>query len=286
MSFRDRELYSFVVVPGAFQHLQIDFTGTVIMVINLMAGIITGFIVSIPPLGPIAFAMISKGFKNEIKEGRAIALGSAFMDFFYCLIAFSGIALIISFFPSGAARFYAEHVQTIEIVLTFAGCVFVITYGLKIMKMKITYNKLEADEAAKFDSAFAKANKLREKTKNAAKHLKIRKIKESNLLGLFFLGVLLCLSSLTLPASWIAIIGYLKGYHFLNSSFLGGLVFSIGTFAGTFAWYFTLLKLITGNKKRINQTTVNKLNIIAGVILMMLGVFLFAKAALSVLVRL
>ncbi|MCX6565024.1 MAG: LysE family transporter [Candidatus Aminicenantes bacterium] len=252
------------------------------MIINLMAGMITGFVVSLPPLGPIAFAMISKGFKNEIKEGRAIAVGAAFMDFFYCLIAFTGIALIISFFPSGIADFYAENVQTIEIVLTFAGCAIVIIYGLKIMKTKITYNKLEADESAKFDSAFAKANKLREKTENVAKHLKIPIIKKSNFFGLFFLGVLLCLSSLTMPAAWIAIIGYVKGYHFLNSSFLGGLVFSTGTFAGSFAWYFTLLKLITGNKKRINQTTINTLNVIAGVILLMLSVFLFVKATVSV----
>jgi len=42
------------------------------------------------------------------------------------------------------------------------------------------------------------------------------------------------------------------------------------------------LKLITGNKKRIDETTVNKLNIIAGAILLMLGVFLFIKAAVSV----
>jgi len=252
------------------------------MIINLIAGILTGFIVSIPPMGPIAFAMISKGFKNEIKEGRAIAFGSAFMDFFYCFIAFSGITLIISIVPSGAADFYAENAHLIEIVLTFVGCAVVIIYGLKIMKLKVTYNKLEAEESAKFDSALSRANKLREKAENAAKHLKIPEIKKSNLIGLFFMGVLLCISSLTLPASWIAIIGYLKGYHFLNSSFLGGLLFSLGACAGTLAWYYTLLKLITGNKKRINETTVNKLNIIAGVILLLLGVFLFIKAAVSV----
>ncbi len=252
------------------------------MIMNLIAGILTGFIVSIPPMGPIAFAMISKGFKNEIKEGRAIAFGSAFMDFVYCLMAFSGITLIISIFPSGVADFYAENAHLIEIVLTFAGCAVVIIYGLKIMKLKITYTNLEAKESAKFDSAFVKANKLREKAGNAAKHLKIPEIKTSNLIGLFFMGMLLCLSSLTLPASWIAIIGYLKGYKFLNSSFLGGLLFSIGAGAGTLAWYYTLLKLITGQKKRINETTVNKLNIIAGVILLMLGVFLFIKAAVSV----
>jgi len=252
------------------------------MIINLMAGILTGFIVSIPPMGPLAFAIISKGFKNEIKEGRAIAFGSAFMDFVYCLIAFSGIALIISIFPSGAAAFYAENDHLIGIVLTFAGCAVAVIYGLKIMELKITYNKLEAEESAKFDSAFTKANKLREKAENAARHLKIPEIRKSNLVGLFFLGVLLCISSLALPASWIAIIGYLKGYNFLNSSFLGGLLFSLGASAGTLAWYYTLLKLITGNKKRINETIVNKLNIVAGVILLMLGVFLFIKAAISV----
>jgi len=252
------------------------------MIINLIAGIITGFVVSLPPLGPLAFALINKGFKNEIREGRAIAFGSAFMDFFFCLIAFNGIALMISFFPHDVVDFYAENVQVIKIGLTFTGCVFVLISGLKIMKTKITYNKLAADESAKVDSALVQADKLREKTENVAKHFKIPIIKKSNFFGLFFLGVLLSLSSLTLPALWIAIIGYLKGLHFLNSSFLGGLLFSMGTFAGTFTWYFSLLKLITGNKKRINQTTINTLNILAGVVLLMFSVFLFGKATVSV----
>jgi threonine/homoserine/homoserine lactone efflux protein len=252
------------------------------VIINVIAGILTGFLVAIPPMGPVAFALISKGFKNELKEGRAIALGSAFMDFFYCLLAFSGIALIISIFPSGVAGFYAKNRRLIEIVLTFTGSVVIIIYGLKIMKLKTTYSSLEAAESATFDSAFVKANKLREKTEHAAKHLRIPEIKKANTIGSFFVGVLLCITSLTLPAAWIAIIGYLKGYKFLNSSFLGGLLYSMGVFAGTFAWYDTLLKLITGHQKRINATTVNKLNVIAGVILLVFGGFLFIKAAVSV----
>jgi len=253
------------------------------MLINLIAGILTGFIVSIPPMGPIAFAMISKGFKNEIREGKAIAFGAAFMDFFYCLIAFSGITLIVSFFPKVVSDFYANNTFIIEIVLTFAGCILVILYGLKIMKSKITYSKLEAEESSKFDSVIAKANKLSAKTKDLTKRFKVpEKIHESNIFGLFFMGVLLCMSSLTLPASWIALIGYLKGYSFLSSSFLGGLLFSLGAFIGTLSWFYLLMKLITGNRKRINQTTINRLNVIAGIILLILGVFLFVKAAVSV----
>lgn len=252
------------------------------MIINLITGILTGFIVSIPPMGPVAFAMISKGFKNEMREGKAIAFGAAFIDFFYCLIAFGGITLIISFFPLVIADFYAKNAFMIEIVLTFSGCVIVIIYALKIMKSKITYSKLEAEKSAKFDSAFVRASKLSEKAKNMAKQLKVREVDKSNILGVFFMGVLLCMSSLTLPASWIAIVGYLKGYNFLNASFLGGLLFSAGAFIGTFAWFYILLNLITGNKKRINPATVNKLNVIAGIILLVLGIFLFIKAAVSV----
>jgi arginine exporter protein ArgO len=253
------------------------------MIVNFIAGILTGFIVSIPPLGPIAFAIISKGFNNEIKEGKAIAFGAAFMDFLYCLIAFGGIVLIISFFPSFASDFFIKNAFMIEIVLTFSGCAIIIIYGLKIMRSKITYNKLKAEESAKFNSAFVRANKLSEKAIDLAKHLKVPEINRSNLFGLFFMGVLLCMSSLTLPASWIAVVGYLKGYSFLNSSFWGGFLFSIGAFTGTFVWYYILLKLITGNKKRINQTSVNKLNIIAGIILLILGVILLIRATISVL---
>jgi arginine exporter protein ArgO len=61
------------------------------------------------------------------------------------------------------------------------------------------------------------------------------------------------------------------------------LVFSAGALAGTALWFWTLLKLITGNKHRINRATISTLNVIAGVILIVLGVFLFIKATGSVL---
>jgi len=253
-----------------------------LILINLIAGILTGFIVSVPPLGPISFAIISKGFKNEINEGRAIASGAAFMDFFYCLIAFGGISLIISFLPLVLTEFYENNAFAIEIFFTFFGCVVVIIYGIKIMRTKITYNKLETKESAKLVTAFKKANKLGEKAENIAKHIKTKEINNPKFFGLFFMGVLLCLSSLTIPASWIGLVGYLKGYKFFSPSFFGGILFAIGAFAGTYAWFFLLLKLITGNKKRINQATVNKLNIIAGIILIILGIILFVKAFISV----
>jgi arginine exporter protein ArgO len=253
------------------------------MFISLIAGLITGFIVSIPPLGPISFALISKGFKSEIKSGLSIASGAAFMDFIYCMIAFGGVSLFISLLPETAGKFYRENIHTIQIILTYVGCVIVVIYGVKIMRTKITFTDLKMKQEEKIHHVEEKAKAVEEKAKVFAVHHHVPVVDKSNHGGLFLMGVLLCLSSVTLPASWIAFVSYLKGYRLIDNSFLSGILFSAGAFLGTLFWFYTLLKLITGNKHRINPHTVNKLNISAGVILILLGIFLFAKASLSLI---
>lgn len=233
-------------------------------------------------MGPIAFAIITKGFNGEIKEGLAIGTGAAFMDFLYCFLAFGGISLIISLIPTAASDFYRKYLFEIQIVLTFVGCVVVVFYGIKIIRAKITYGKMETKESSKLNVALERAGKLEERAKSIVKNPSSVKPDPSNKLGLFFMGVLLTLSSLTVFASWVALIGYLKGFNFLSSSFWGGLLFSIGAFIGTYLWFYVLLQFICGNRKRINQETVNVLNVIAGVILIGLGVFLFVKAVIAV----
>ena len=251
------------------------------MLLTFIVGTITGFVVSIPPLGPIAFALISKGIKNEFREGMAIAMGSAFMDFIYAMIAFGGISLVISLLPSSVVEFYSKNFNTLQIILIYSGCVVVIVYGLKIMRSKITIEQLEEEQSGKLETAQVKAKAVKDRASEFVKqhHVPVYKANHG---GLFLMGVMLCLSSITLPASWIALVGYIKGFGIIDSSILGGLAFSFGALVGTAAWFYTLLSLVTGNKHRINHTTVNKLNISAGVILLLLGVFLFIEATGSI----
>lgn len=255
------------------------------MIVNLIAGILTGFIVSVPPMGPIAFAMISRGFRNQVSEGKGIALGAAFMDFVFCLVAFAGITLLVSYLPPAAEDFYTANIALIEMLLTFTGCVVVILYGIKIIRSKAELGKLETEDPAKLNPAYKRAGMMKQRAEGIAKKipqsLKLPETKKSKLFGMFFMGVLLCLSSVTVPASWIALVGYLKGYNFLNSSFLGGFLFSVGAFLGTYGWFYLLLRLITGNRKRINSKSIKKLNVIAGIILLIIGIFLFVKALTS-----
>ena len=255
------------------------------MLVTVIAGLITGYIVSIPPWGPISFALISKGFKSEFKEGLAIGAGAAFMDFVYCMIAFGGISLMISLLPVSVAKLYTENVSIVFLILTYTGCLIVIFYGIKVIRSKKTYTALEQKQSGKLHSYEEKASELQDKAAEFTKehHVPVVPgVSKSNLSGLFLMGVLLCMSSLTLPASWIAVVGYLKGYKLIDPSLDGGLIFSGGAFMGTFLWFYTLLRLITGNRHRINPDTVNKLNIVAGVTLLLLGIFLFIRATISI----
>ncbi len=242
---------------------------------SLIAGIITGFIVSVPPLGPIAFALISKGFRGEQKEGMAIASGSAFMDMIYALIAFGGISLFISLLPLSFEELINANIRIIQIVLIYTGCVVVIVYGIRIMKTKTDFEELEKKESEHLTKAKGRARELVHKSK-------LPVAENSGVFGLFMMGVMLCISSITLPASWVILVGYVKSFGVIDKSVLGGLIFSLGAFAGTVLWFWLLLKLITGNKHRINKNTVSKLNFYAGIVLIVLGIFLFSKATGSV----
>jgi arginine exporter protein ArgO len=246
------------------------------MIITIIAGIVTGFIVSVPPLGPIAFALISKGFRGEIKEGMSIAAGSAFMDMIYALIAFGGISLFVSLLPQSAEDFINSNTNTLQIILIYAGCAVVIIYGLRIRKAKVDYESFEAKQSGTLSKAEHKASDF------VHRHHITKEEDKGSLFGMFVMGIMLCISSITLPASWLALVGYVKSFGIIEKSLLGGLVFSVGAFCGTILWFWLLLKLITGNKHRIDKSTVGKLNSIAGIILIVLGIFLFAKATGSV----
>ena len=254
------------------------------MIIGLIVGFIIGFVISMPPLGPTTFSIIAKGFKNEEKEGIAIGTGAAFMDFIYILIAYGGVTVIKTLLPMSVDEFFSNHERTFKIILTFLGCFVVVFYGFKIMKMKIfngnnsnvplTEDKIEEVISEKAEPKLIKTEKEIDRI------LHTQKLEKglSGLTGEFLTGILLCLSSVTLPASWFAIVGYLKSYGVIDSHFLSGLALAVGVLFGTAVWFYVIVKFVSKNSHRINPGMLNKINVSVGVILILLGVFLLIKA--------
>jgi threonine/homoserine/homoserine lactone efflux protein len=232
-----------------------------------------------PPLGPTNFAILSKGFRKQVREGVAIGAGAGFADLIYILIAFGGVSLIRSIIPESFDLFVSDNELYFKAGITAIGCLIVFYYGLKIMRSKsFEEDKPISDEINEIEAIAAQ--KLLHTEKEIGKLIKKEPIKQKNGSGIyssFVAGILLCVSSITLPASWIAFVGYLKSYGLINNEFLSGLFLALGVMAGTTLWFYTIVKIVSRNSHKITPSTLNKLNIGVGLFLILLSLFLFYK---------
>ncbi|MEP7146798.1 MAG: LysE family transporter [bacterium] len=247
------------------------------MIIGLIVGFAIGFIFSMPPLGPTYFAIIDRGLKNQVRNGVAIGVGAGFMDMIYILIAYGGVSAIISFLPDSVNQLFLSNEDNIKLFLAFAGCVVVIFYGIKIMRTKSEIpdpdkNKIK-DE--KFNKKLATVENVFKKTEKLL-HTKVVDA-HSDVKGSFLIGVVMCLSSVTLPATWFATIGYLKSYRLIDSSWLTGVLLGTGVLAGTSFWFYLMTKFISKNSSKIKPSVINKLNISTGIFLILLGISFLVK---------
>ena len=92
------------------------------MIIALIIGIITGFLICIP-VGPINVWVVNTLIKHNFRSAFAIALGGSLMDFVYFILILSGL----SFF-----HFTPRTVLILKII----GVVFLLTFGLKELLVK------------------------------------------------------------------------------------------------------------------------------------------------------
>lgn len=252
------------------------------MILSLLAGLVTGFIISVPPLGPTYFAILARGLKKDVRGATAIGVGAGFMDMFYIVIAYGGVTILTNFLPASVDKFFVDHEKAFSVALTLLGCAVVLIYGVKIMRTKNVdiAGAMEEGSSEEISQRSKQAEERLHKTeKGLNKILHSKKLEEerTGLFADFLAGVLLCLSSVTLPASWFAIVGYLKGYGIINDSFGSGFLLAIGVLVGTAAWFYLLGKFVSTNSHKIKPATLNKLNLFTGIFLIFLGVLLLYK---------
>jgi len=251
------------------------------LITGLIVGLITGYLLSMPPVGPTNILVISHGFKKEIKYGVAIGAGAGFMDMIYIIISYGGFALIKGFIPETVDEFFAVNENLFKALLTFVGCIAVILSGIKIMKSKAELNGGNTGENEKINKKLEEVeDKLGQTREEITKliHTDLLNKRRSSFFGGFLKGALLCVSSITIPASWFALTGYMKSYGIIDSRFITGLAYSLGVLSGTTLWFWSLVEMVSRNSHRISPSKLSKINVFVGVLLIGLGVFLFIKA--------
>jgi threonine/homoserine/homoserine lactone efflux protein len=256
------------------------------LIISLILGLLIGFLFSIPPLGPTYFAIIERGLKKEVKNAVAIGVGAGFTDMIYILIAFGGLAAIISLLPDAAKDFLNENENVFKMGLAFIGGIFVVWYGINMIKgkkvdvtKKKEYEKKVSERYEKVESVFKKTEKEIDKIL----HTKAIEHASSDIKGNFLLGVVFCFSSVTMPASWFAIVGYMKSYGLIDSNFFTGLVLAVGVLIGTSIWFYVMSSIISKNSHKIRPVLISRITSGTGIFLVALGVFFLIKLITMIL---
>lgn len=247
----------------------------------LFVGFLLGYILSMPPMGPTNFAVMSKGFRKQIGEGLAIGAGAGFMDMIYVMISYGGVALVVTVLPASIITFFEEHELAVKLIGALLGSLVVIVYGISIINKKIQIDNSShtLSEEIFEDDIKHSEEILHDREEKFKKLFHVSREKERNgfFIKNFFTGVLFCLSSITLPASWIAIVGYLKSYRILDSNFFTGFVFGLSVMIGTVAWFYTLLKILERYTHKLKSTTLITINKTVGILLILLGVYLIVN---------
>ncbi len=111
-------------------------------IISLIAGYLTGFLLSIPP-GPINFIVLESGLKKLKKEYLLISLGGASGDFLYTLVAIFW-------------RISQEYVKVLKLFFTFTVGIFLLFLGILYLRNSLQIDKFEKEVGKKSYNPFLK----------------------------------------------------------------------------------------------------------------------------------
>jgi threonine/homoserine/homoserine lactone efflux protein len=96
-----------------------------------IAGLLAGFIFSMPVAGPISILITSNAFKGRLRYCNLVTIGASLADFVYVFIAIFGLT-----------KLYSLYKPAIPYIL-LAGALFLLYIGYKTIKTKVDLEHLE-----------------------------------------------------------------------------------------------------------------------------------------------
>jgi len=219
------------------------------MIISLLAGIILGLILALPP-GPVTVTAIKTGLNKGLRDGVFIGLGNGIIDFTYCLgavFATSAALMLIDNF----AHDYPLIVLSFQLVVVLG----IMIYGFTHLKPKKSFIIDDSDPLTK----------------------KNQKLQFLSSKGPFFLGLAVALTNIANP-TFLTSLAYLtmqvQKFGLIENSNLGNLAFAFGFAIGNVFWIYVVVRTITHYKSKLSDKMVMKIQKFAGVTLIGFGTIL------------
>ncbi|HEX9658044.1 MAG TPA: LysE family transporter [Bacteroidota bacterium] len=223
------------------------------MLIPLVIGLATGFILALPP-GPLAVAVMRKGLEGRFRAGLQVALGAVVMDCLYALIATFASSRIVVWI-TGLVAASAWFLLSFQIVCI----VILIVLGVRYVKHRHTTTE-----------PFEEREKAQEV-----------RAEQMGYSSPFLLGIIIALTNLAIPTlipSLVGVVGFLHSNKLLTPKATSHIFFSLGFGFGTGVWFTILLQIIHRHHQKINHNVMNGIFRFAG------GTFLLFAAVMTVMV--
>lgn len=223
-------------------------------ILLIIAGFITGFLFSMPVMGPISILVTTKGLSGNFKGGMLTAAGAGLADAIYVFIAVTGFSKIIG----------ANHEAIPYILITGAAFVFYIG-------MRMTFSQKEVMHFSEMPE-----------------HEATREMKRIH--NDFITGFLINILNPTLFFGWITAtlivvsiilsvgitITNSKPHGIPDLGLLKGMIYGLSVGMGSTGWFWLYLKILA--KVKISSRLLNTVIKILGVALIVLSFYLIYKA--------
>lgn len=214
--------------------------------LSLVTGIIVGIILALPP-GPAAMTAIKLGLSNSSRHGFLSGLGTAVMDFIYCLIAIFATSAIIDW-----ANNFSQHYPLIVTFVQLVIVMMVISLGVSHLK----------------------STKILSNDDLQSSHSIIERLSAR---GPFFIGIGIALTNIINP-TFLPSLGYValnvQQFGLIKVSVISHLLFALGFGVGNLLWLSFLVKTSVHFKDRMSSNFLTKIHKFTGLTLIGFGAFL------------
>lgn len=223
------------------------------MLVSILAGVIIGIVMGIPP-GPITVTAINLGFRQGLKHAVSASLGTAMMDFFYCLISMFAASAIVSI----VADFFKGY-PIVLLIFQVVVIVSLIIIGLYQFRIKDEIKNTQ-------DGIIQPKNKFLDKLAHK---------------GPFLLGFVVALSNIANPTflpSMAYVTMNVHSFGIIENTAINNVVFSLGFGLGNFIWIYSVVRILLHYRGKMSPKFMSHIHHFAGFTLIGFGTLLGFRA--------
>ncbi|MCX7735547.1 MAG: LysE family transporter [Candidatus Kapabacteria bacterium] len=198
------------------------------MILSLLAGLIIGFVMAMPP-GPVAVTALKLGLEKGAKHGYQVGLGTGLIDFFYCMIAVFATSAALALLGD-----FTDKYPLLTLIIQLSVVAGMMIYGFITLK--------------------SHKNPIVDQTNNLPK--KVKFFDKLAHRGSFFFGLAVALANIANP-TFMPSLAYVslnvQKLGLIELTTIGNISYALGFGVGNFLWIYFLIRILTHYRSKLSD---------------------------------